>query len=324
MNTPCRTGIPTLSLLPAIVALCTALGTPTARADAPGPPAATESAMQPIPTPDQPGALPLYPGTAPGSEGTTQVEQWEQAKGDRIARNVTRPTLTPFLPARGKATGAGVIVAPGGGYVLLSMDKEGYQVARWLADHGVAAFLLKYRVNPTPAGEAEFAEFGRRTFQPKAGPVKPADLPHGELAVADGQEALRMVRRRAEEWGVDPKRVGMVGFSAGAMTVLAVALKDAPDARPDFIAPIYGPMFPVEPPANAPPMFIARAADDPLLGLGGFGLVDSWMKSGAPVELHVYEHGGHGFGASHQGTTSDLWIQQFYAWMKARGELDAR
>ncbi len=314
-----RTASHAFSLLAAIAALCAA----PARADAPAPAAPPDFALQPIPTPEQPGALPLYPGVAPGSEGATQVEQWAQGKGDRIARNVTRPTLTAFLPARGKATGAAVIVAPGGGYVLLSMDNEGYQVARWLADHGVAAFLLKYRVNPTPASEQEFAEFSRRMFM-KAGPVQPADLPHGELAVADGQEALRMVRRRATEWGVDPKRVGMVGFSAGAMTVLSVALKDAPDARPDFIAPVYGPMFPVEPPAHAPPMFIARAADDPLLGLGGFGLVDSWIKAGAPVELHVYEHGGHGFGASHKGTTSDLWIQQFYAWMKSRGELDAR
>ena len=276
--------------------------------------------MHAIPTPEQPGAIPLYAGVAPGSEGATQVEQWEQAKNDRVARNVTRPMLTPFLPAKGKATGAAVIVAPGGGYVLLSMDKEGYQVAEWLADHGVAAFLLKYRVNPTPASDEEFAEFGRHMLLPKPG-TAPPNVPRSELAVADGQEALRIVRRRAAEWGVDPKHVGMVGFSAGAMTVLGVALKDAPDARPDFIAPIYGPMFAVDVPANAPPMFIARAADDPLLGLSGFALVDSWSKAGAPVELHVYEHGGHGFGASHQGTTSDLWIEQFYAWMKARGEL---
>jgi len=317
MNTNNNRSPAAFSFLLACAALCAA----ASGAQPPNAPTAADYAMQPIATPEQPGALLLYPGVAPGSEGATQVEQWEQAKGDRIARNVTRPTLTPFLPARGKATGAAVIVAPGGGYVLLSMDKEGYQVARWLADHGIAAFLLKYRVNPTPASEEEFAEFGRRMLLPKPGAVPPPSLPRSELAVADGQEALRMVRRRAAEWGVDPKHVGMVGFSAGAMAVLAVALKDAPDARPDFIAPIYGPMFAVEPPPGAPPMFIARAADDPLLGLAGFALVDSWTKAGAPVELHVYEHGGHGFGASHQGTTSDLWIQQFYAWMKARGEL---
>jgi acetyl esterase/lipase len=102
--------------------------------------------------------------------------------------------------------------------------------------------------------------------------------------------------------------------------VLQVALKNAPDARPDFIAPIYGPTDAVEVPANAPPMFVARAADDPLIPLG-FGLVESWRKAGASVELHVYEHGGHGFGASQQGTTSDLWSEEFYTWLKDRGAL---
>jgi len=129
------------------------------------------------------------------------------------------------------------------------------------------------------------------------------------------------VRRRAAEWGVDPKRIGMVGFSAGAMTVLQVALKNAPDARPEFVAPIYGPMESVVVPPNAPALFVARAADDPLMGLESFGLIEAWHKAGAPVELHVYEHGGHGFASSHRGTTSDLWIDQFYAWMQDRGFL---
>jgi acetyl esterase/lipase len=291
-----------------------------ASAQAPDPAA---FAMTPMPTPPQPGALPLYPDVAPGSESATQVEQWEKTAQDRVARNVTHPTVTPFLPARGKATGAAVIVAPGGGFMVLSMDKEGYRVARWLADHGIAAIVLKYRLNPTPAGEPEFAEFGRRMFMPRPGGAPPPLLT-GDLAIADAQEALRIVRHHASEWGIDPKRVGMVGFSAGAMTVLQVALRNAADARPDFIAPIYGPMNAVDVPPGVPPMFVARAADDPLLGLSDFGLIESWRKAGAPFELHVFEHGGHGFGASSQDTSSDLWLEEFYTWMKSRGELAPR
>lgn len=305
-----------LALLLSAAALCAGL----CGAQAPNP---ASMAMTPVPTPAQPDALPLYPGVAPGSEGATQVEQWERAGQDLIVRNVTHPTLTPILPAKGKATGAAIIVAPGGGFVVLSMANEGYEVAHWLADHGIAAFVLKYRVNPTPASEQEFADFGRRVMVPHSDGA-PLQLPKSDLAVADGQAALRMVRRQAAQWGVDPSRVGMVGFSAGAMTVLQVALKNAPDAHPDFIAPIYGPMMAVDVPPNAPPLFVARAADDPLLGLSDFGLIESWKKAGAPFELHVFEHGGHGFGASHRGTTSDLWLEEFYTWLKSRGTLEAR
>jgi acetyl esterase/lipase len=302
------------------LAVSAMLSSAIAQAQAPNP---ADFAMTPIPTPAQPDALPLYAGVAPGSEGATQVEQWEQLPHDTVIRNVTRPTLTPILPAKGKATGAAVIVAPGGGFVVLSIGNEGYDVAHWLADHGIAAFVLKYRINPSPAGEKEFAEFGMRVLMPHPGGAPPA-LPKSDLAVADGQEALRMVRRQAAQWGVDPKRVGMVGFSAGAMTVLQVALKNAPDARPDFVAPIYGPMMSVDVPPNAPPMFVARSADDPLLGLSDFGLIDSWKKAGAPFELHIYEHGGHGFGARHQGTTSDLWLDEFYTWLKSQGMLEGK
>ncbi len=273
--------------------------------------------LTPMPAYVDPQAIPLYPGVAPGSEGAAQVEAWAKAPGDRVARNVTRPTLTPFLPPKGKATGAAVIVAPGGGFVVLSMDKEGYDVARWLAARGVAAFVLKYRVNPTPA------DLGSMPPLPSPGAGGgPPPMPSGDraaLAIADGQEALRMVRRRAVEWGVDPGRVGMVGFSAGAGNVMGVTLKN--DPRPDFIAPIYGGFAHVSVPPNAPPMFIARAADDPLMGKSGFAVVEDWQKAGASVELHMYEHGGHGFGASHQGTTSDQFLGEFYFWMKCRGLL---
>ena len=297
-----------------LLALGLALCGTAALAQAPG-------GLTPMPAYVDPDAIPLYPGVAPGSENATQKEAWMKAPGDRVARNVTRPTLTPFLPAKDKATGVGVVVAPGGGFFVLSMDNEGYDVARWLQAHGIAAFVLKYRVNPTPEDLSKMPAFPA----PAGGPgAEPPPMPSGEraaMAIADGQEALRMVRRRAKDWGVDPKRLGMMGFSAGGGTVMGVTLKDDPTARPDFIAPIYGGFSHVTVPSDAPPMFIARAADDPLMGTSGFGVVEDWQKAGVPVELHMYEHGGHGFGASTKGTTSDKWMDEFYLWLKDRGTL---
>jgi hypothetical protein len=113
----------------------------------------------------------------------------------------------------------------------------------------------------------------------------------------------------------------MLGFSAGAMTTMQVVLADDADAHPDFIGYIYGPMNAVTLPASAPAMFAALAADDPLFGKGGFGVIETWRSAGKPVELHYFEHGGHGFGSRRKGSTSDLWINEFYAWLKDRGEL---
>jgi acetyl esterase/lipase len=205
-------------------------------------------------TPMQPpaelkSALPLYEGVAPGSEGAKQKEKWAAVRDDYVARNVTNPTLTPFLPAKGMATGAAVIVAPGGGFMVLSMKIEGIQVAQYLADHGIAAFLLKYRVRPTPESDAEMqadmAKMMSGGGRPPADRPLPTALP---LALDDAQTALRLVRKRAAEWSVDPKRVGMIGFSAGAMTTLATALRNNSDARADFIGIIYGPLATVQVP----------------------------------------------------------------------------
>ncbi|MFV3126953.1 alpha/beta hydrolase [Niveispirillum sp. KHB5.9] len=273
----------------------------------------------PIPAPPEAGAVPLYNGVAPGSEGARQVEQWNLIFGDKVVRNVTRPTLTPFLPDPAKATGAAVIVAPGGAYMMLAMEQEGWKVAKWLADQGIAAFVLKYRLDEDPAAFLRVAgeRFGAAA---RAGADKVPPI-HQPLAIADGQQALRLVRAKAGEWKIDPARVGMIGFSAGAMTALQVTLANLPDARPDFVGLIYGPTNHVSVPAGAPPMFTALAADDPLFGRSGFGLVEAWQKAGSPVELHFYERGDHGFGMKIQGTTSDLWPGQFHTWLKVRGLL---
>jgi acetyl esterase/lipase len=115
----------------------------------------------------------------------------------------------------------------------------------------------------------------------------------------------------------------MLGFSAGAMTTMATTLVNAPDARPDFIAPIYGMMLPVTPPSNPQPMFVALASDDPLFNKQGFGLVESWQKAGGSVEFHYFSGGSHGFGSHKKGTTSDMWFDEYMAWMKAKGLLKA-
>ncbi len=270
-----------------------------------------------VANPTDPNALPLYPGVAPGSESALQKEVTSKVFGETWIRNVTRPTLTPFLPNKGKANGAAVLVIPGGGFKFVSMSNEGTPVAAWLAARGIAAFVLKYRVDATPDNEDEFAKVMRAQFAagPRSGDIPLERTAAVGLARADAQVALRMIRGNAAKWGVDPKRVGMLGFSAGAMTTMATTLADAPDARPDFIAPIYGAMTPVSPPAKPQPMFVAMASDDMLFNKQGFGLIESWAKAGGSTEFHYYSAGGHGFGSHKKGTTSDLWFDQFMAWM---------
>ncbi len=274
--------------------------------------------------PAEPGAIPLYKGVAPGSEGATQQEVWTKAMGRELwVRNITVPTLTPYLPKKGKGNGAAVLVIPGGGFQFVSISNEGWPVAQALADRGIAAFVLKYRTEKTVDSEAEFASVMRARFTapPSTDTTNRQFEAPVAMARADAQTALRMIRDNAAKWGVDPKRVGMLGFSAGAMTTLATTLANDPTARPDFIAPIYGMMVAVTPPTNPQPLFAALASDDPLFNKQGFGLVESWQKAGGSVELHYFEGGSHGFGAQKKGTTSDMWFEEYMAWLKARGLL---
>jgi len=268
-------------------------------------------------------SFPLYAGPVPGAAPSTAPEVWDLMLGQNLVlRNVTRPTLTPFLPAPGKATGAAVIVLPGGGFTVLAMKDEGWSVARWLADHGVAAFVLKYRTASTP--DDETALVGSLTRSMGAMMVDPERTlaPLAPPAVADAIEALKRVRTDAAKWQVDPARVGMVGFSAGAMATRSVVLTPDPAQRPAFFGYVYGPMSAVDVPAGAPPMFAALALDDPLFARAGFGIVDAWRKAKVPVELHGYEAGGHGFGMGKPGTTTTMLMPEFLAWMQARGLLE--
>ena len=277
--------------------------------------------MKRLAKPAEPGSIQLYGG----STSDTQTEIWQEvvteaADLETWVRNVTDPTLTPFLPARTKANGAAVLVIPGGGWQFVSISNEGWPIAQSLANLGVAAFVLKYRVQDTPDNEAAFEAALAERFDELINHSSPTPemLTGMELVRADARMALQRIRKNAAQWGIDPTRVGILGFSAGAMSTLA----DAPDAMPNFIAAIYGSMSSVTPPPNPPPMFAALSSDDPLFGKQGFGLIESWQKAGGSVECHIYSGGGHGFGLQRKGTTSDLWFDQYIAWMKAEGFLE--
>ncbi|RYM08768.1 alpha/beta hydrolase [Sphingobium cupriresistens] len=275
----------------------------------------------PAEAPADPNAIPLYPDMKASKEST---ENWVRFGKDLAVRNVTVPTITPVLPDPAKATGAAVIVAPGGAFMLLAMDHEGWSVARWLADHGIAAFVLKYRLNQTPAdiGEAS-AYMGRRMAESLRDPTAAPGITEPR-ATLDALAAIKLVRANADKWGVDPQRVGMIGFSAGAMTTLNAALEGKGSDRPSFIGYVYGPMLARVVPADAPPMFAAIANDDSLFPNPSYALIESWRRAHVPVELHAYERGDHGFGTGKPGTTSMGVLPQFQAWLDMRGLLNAK
>lgn len=268
--------------------------------------------------------LPLYAGTPPGGAATQDEEIDEDFGGGRVVRNVTSPRLTVFLPEKGHANGAGVIVAPGGAFMMLSIDREGEDVARWFADRGVAAFVLRYRLQHTYANKLLFsAQLAKKVFelQHRDGDDMP-ELPGEAEATADLGQALRLVRQRAGDWGVDPARTGVLGFSAGGIAALRVATESGKDSRPAFVAAIYASKAlrrPVS--SDAPPLFAAIAGDDPFFPAGAGALYAAWRKAGVPAELHVYDRGGHGFGIKPQGLSSDHWIDELAWWLEARGFL---
>lgn len=300
----------------ATVAISLLLATTVSLAPAQSAPAG--NAAQRASTPAEPDAIALYLDQA----AAPNHEVWTTKWGELWARNVTRATLTPVLPDPAKASGAAVLVVPGGGFQFVSMSNEGWPIARWLADRGIAAFVLKYRTASTPDDEVGFDAAMEALFNRlETTPTLPEDNVNVTRAREDAQAALRLIRANSAKWGVDPKRVGMLGFSAGAMTTLATVEANAADARPDFIASIYGFMTPVTPPPQPQPMFAALAADDPLFGKQGFGLIESWQRAGGSTELHFYSSGGHGFGSKRTGKTSDGWFWQFVSWMEAQGLL---
>ncbi len=260
----------------------------------------------------EPGAIPLYGKDTPGNLST---ETWSRSGAIVMVRNVTRPTLTPFLPASGKANGAAVIVAPGGAFMGLAIDHEGWKVAKALAAKGIAAFVLKYRLIETPRDNLEAMQFMGRSLMKEISHPMDGDLIKQSKGPEDAKAALAMVRANAAKWHVDPARVGLIGFSAGAMTARRVGLDPDAAARPAFIGYIYGPQDAETVPADAPPLFDAIALDDGLFPSKGFPIAQEWLKVRRPVEVHGYQKGNHGFGLGEPGSTNNLLLDEFVAWL---------
>ncbi len=203
----------------------------------------------------------------------------------------------------------------------LSLDGEGFRVARALAERGITAFVLKYRLKPTPSDEKAAQQFISHTIEDAfAGPAGPAGLFNPD-AKTDALAALQMVRTRSGDWKIDPNRVGMMGFSAGARTALSVVLDSDVKNGPQFFGYIYGDMTSKPVPADAPPMFAAIAFDDNLYRQANFSLAQDWFRARRKVELHVYQTGLHGFGLGRPGTTTTGLLDQFVNWLNMQGFL---
>ena len=261
------------------------------------------TALQAADTP--PAVIHLWPQGAPGSE--TRKDEAEKQEGSNVV-NVHNPSITPFIPAK-DATGTAVIIAPGGGHSKLCLGHEGYALAEWFQEHGIAAFVLKYRLAREKGSTY--------TIQ--------------DHAMADTRRAIRLIRSRAKEWGIRSDRLGVMGFSAGGELAAFAAMKndpgkpDAEDAierqssRPDFQALIYpgtSGLFSAE--KGMPPLFIACGyGDRPDIAEGMANLYLKYKAAGVKAELHIYSEAGHGFGYRPGTTTAaGMWPERFLEWLK--------
>jgi acetyl esterase/lipase len=260
----------------------------------------------------------LWPGAAPGTEDWNVQERTfkvpsKEFGGLPLVTDVTVPTLTVVRPDRAQASGTAVIVCPGGGFQFLGWEHEGMEVARWLAQRGITAFVLKYRVRLT--GEVAAAGKGdERTFEHR---LKAAE-PKISVARADAIQAIRYLRSNADMYGIARDRIGTMGFSAGAMTTMSVVLKADAESRPDFAASIYGAMEDAPVPKDAPPLFIVHTQADALVPAAqSTKMFHAWTAAERPAELHLYQAGPHGLGMRKVGLPVDGWTEAFEGWLRA-------
>jgi acetyl esterase/lipase len=262
----------------------------------------------------------LWTKGAPGSMGTMQPETTGNTPPfGYVTRNVSDPTLTVFRADPKIANGTAVIVAPGGGFHMLSVDNEGDGVARWLNSLGITAFVLHYRLLPT--GNDAALVLMRRLMNFKE--LEAAVVPLRPLATADGEQAMRYVRANAKRYGVRRDRIGMMGFSAGGAVTMWTTLAGQPDSRPDFVVAMYSGLVgdPLTVPAKAPPMLAIVADDDPIVRPESDRLVKAWKAASAEATLVTYPTGGHGFGIAKSGKASDAWTGRAQTWFREKGLL---
>ncbi len=264
----------------------------------------------------------LYEGKPAGSENWT----WEEGISEKnifntkVVYNVSRPSIMAYIPE--KPNGTAIIIAPGGAFHTLSIDNEGTDVAKWLNEKGITAFVLKYRVarsfTDDPVKEIMGKMSNFKTLDEENNAVVP-------LATQDGMKAVKYIREHAAEYKIDTKKIGLIGFSAGGTLIMSVVYSADDASRPNFVAPIYAyenAIIGSNMPREKTPIFVAVASDDQL----GFmphsiNIYKKWFDAKQPAELHIYEKGGHGFGMRKTGISTDSWIENFGSWLKMQGYL---
>jgi dienelactone hydrolase len=265
----------------------------------------------------QQNIIPLYKGTAPGSESWTWSEKTIHVQDLNLVIDVSNPTLIAFLPS--KPNGTAIIIAPGGAFHVLAIDLEGTTVAKWLNERGITAFVLKYRVVHDDPEHPENS-IGTLMSTKNYKKLDSINKPVVKLAMEDGLAAMRYVREHASTYSIDPNKIGFMGFSAGGTVTLSIAYNATEKERPNFIAPVYayvngaiGNKIPIE---RTPAFLVAASNDDFGFAPQIAELYVRWQSANQPAELHIYEKGGHGFGTKKQNLPIDTWLDRFADWLK--------
>jgi acetyl esterase/lipase len=269
----------------------------------------------------------LYNGAAPGSENWTwdEKENNQNMFNKRVVYNVSHPSLIVFLPDTSIANGTSVIICPGGAWHMISIEDEGYEVARWLNKRGITAFILKYRLAHVLTDDPIKETIDKYPDNYHSDKLNEDNRAIVALAIADGKAAISYVRNHAAEYGISKDRIGIMGGSSGGTIAAAIAYEHTIENRPDFVAPLYPyvkNILKLTVPDDAPPMFIAGATDDQIgFNIDCIELYKEWVVSKHSAELHIYSKGGHGFGMNKQGLPSDTWVDRLADWLDVQGLL---